>query len=208
MLLAWLRLWENPLQGLVASSLISAQQKLSLEVSLSPSGGITITQRRSPQPLRVPPGPTMSRDPLPERTMRTGMAPKGPRWDRGRVPPMPDSIILFLNNQLRYKVQNLPSPSAPPEKEGAGAWPKTSSQTPSQGLKFQWRKGSGIQLGKGPHPGKAGGGDRSLQRPAEHLEVPGAPPSPLNVPEDAGSPQRQPAQLEVRAYPKASPQKT
>lgn len=82
-LLAWLGLWENPLQGLVASSLISAQQKFSLEVSLSPSGGITITQRRSPQPLRVPPGPTMSRDPLPERTMRTGMAPKGPRWDRG-----------------------------------------------------------------------------------------------------------------------------
>lgn len=42
--LAWLRLWENRLQGHVASSLINAQHKFSLGVSLSPSGGITITQ--------------------------------------------------------------------------------------------------------------------------------------------------------------------
>lgn len=69
---------------------------------------------------------------------------------------MPDLVILFLNNQFQYKVQNLPSPCAPPEKEGAGAWPKTSSQTPSQGLKFQWRGDSGTQIRKGPHPGKAG----------------------------------------------------
>lgn len=78
---------------------------------------------------------------------------------------MPDLIILFLNNQLWYKVQNLPCPCAPPEKKGAGAWPKTSSQTPSQGLKFQWRKGSGTQLGKGPHPRKAGEGTGAFRDP-------------------------------------------
>lgn len=33
---------------------------------------------------------------------------------------------------------------------------KDQLQTPSQGLKFQWRKGPGTQLGKGPHPRKAG----------------------------------------------------
>lgn len=61
---------------------------------------------------------------------------------------------------------------------------------------------------KGFPPWKGRGGDTSLQRPTEHLEVPGAPPSPLNVPEDAGSPQRHPAHLEVQAYPKTSPKKT
>lgn len=73
---------------------------------------------------------------------------------------------------------------------------KDQLQTPSQGLKFQWRKGPGTQLGKGPCQ-KGMGQDRSLQRLREHREVPGAPPSPLNVPEDAGSPQRHWARLEV-----------
>lgn len=71
----------------VASCLVSAQCKFILGVSLSPSGGITTTQNplemTVPQPPRVPPAPTMSRDPLPECTMGTGMALKGPRWDRG-----------------------------------------------------------------------------------------------------------------------------
>lgn len=76
-------------------------------------------------------------------------------------------------------------------------WSKTSSQTPSQGLKFQWRKGPGIQLGKGPHPGKVGEGTGAFRDLQNIWRCQEPPPSPLNMPEDAGSPQRHSAHLEV-----------
>lgn len=96
-----------------------------------------------PKGEQDPAAPTMTRDPQghpppPELTMEpgTGRAPRGPMQDReAESPPALDLFLLFLNNQLRYKVQNLPPPlTAPSKGGGAGGQPRNSSKIPIQGL--------------------------------------------------------------------------